>query len=168
MWGMTHARNVEITVRRATEADLPVLGRLGALLLRMHYAFDRDRFMAPADNTDEGYAWFLGTQLHESDVAVFVADHEGTVVGYVYAAIEPQSWKELREEAGFVHDLVVDDASRRSGVAKALMQVAQEWLRSRGMPRVVLGTATANVPARRLFESLGFRETMVELTRELA
>jgi ribosomal protein S18 acetylase RimI-like enzyme len=168
MGPMAHARNLEITVRRATEADLPVLGRLGALLMRKHYAFDRERFMAPGDNPEEGYAWFLGTQLHESDVAIFVADHEGTVLGYVYAAVEPQSWKDLREEAGFVHDLVVDDGSRRSGVARALMLVAQKWLRSRGMPRVVLGTATANVAARHLFASLGFRETMVEMTRELA
>jgi GNAT superfamily N-acetyltransferase len=100
-------------------------------------------------------------------VAIFVADHEGAVLGYVYAGIEPQSWKELREEAGFVHDIVVHDANRRSGVARALMQAALDWLRGRGMPRVVLWTATANTTARHLFDSLGFRHTMVEMTREL-
>jgi ribosomal protein S18 acetylase RimI-like enzyme len=155
------------TIRRAIDADLPALGRLGALLLRTHYAFDRDRFMAPGDDPEEGYAWFLGTQLRQSDVAIFVAERDGAVLGYVYTAIEPQSWKDLREEAGFIHDLVVDETHRRSGVASALTDAAMQWLRTRGMPRVILWTARANSPAQRLFDRLGFRETTIEMTREL-
>jgi len=155
------------TIRRATDADLPALGRMGALLLQTHYAYDRDRFMAPGDEPEEGYAWFLGTQLREPDVAVFVAEHDGAVLGYVYAGIEPQSWKELREEAGFIHDIVVEQPARRAGVANALMEAALHWLRSRGVPRVVLWTATQNLGARHLFERLGFRQTMVEMTCEL-
>ena len=34
------------------------------------------------------------------------------VVGYVYAGLEPQSWKELREACGFIHDVAVDEARR--------------------------------------------------------
>ncbi len=156
-----------IAIRRATKADLPALGRLGALLLRAHYQFDPLRFMAPGSNPEEGYAWFLGTQLREDDVAVFVAERQAAVIGYVYAGLEPQSWKELREACGFIHDVVVDESGRRSGVATALMEAAINWLRERGAPRVVLGTAQANGRAQRLFERLGFRRTMIEMTREL-
>src|SRR5205814_1004575 len=62
----------DLTIRRATQADLPALGVLGASLLRAHYAFDQQRFMAPRGDPEAGYAWFLGTQLKEDDVAVFV------------------------------------------------------------------------------------------------
>jgi GNAT superfamily N-acetyltransferase len=154
-------------VRRASRQDLPALGRLGAHLLYVHYRFDHDRFMAPGDATEAGYAWFLGTQLDESDVAVFVAEHDGDVVGYVYAGIEPQSWKELREPAGFIHDIVVEERGRRMGVALALMDAAVEWLRERGMPRVILWVAQPNAPAQQLFARFGFRRTMIEMTREL-
>ena len=65
-------------------------------------------------------------------------------VGYVYAGLEPQSWKELREAAGFVHDVVVTDDARRAGVATALMDAALAWLKSRGAPRVMLWTAEPN------------------------
>ncbi|SRR6266542_1458427 len=157
----------DFMIRRATDADLPALGRLGALLLRTHYAFDRDRFMAPGNDPEEGYAWFLGTQLRRPDVAVFVAERNGEVLGYVYAGIEPQSWKELREEAGFIHDVVVDEAGRRSGIARSLVEAAIDWLRARGMPRVLLGTASQNEGAQRLFDRLGFRRTMIEMTREI-
>jgi ribosomal protein S18 acetylase RimI-like enzyme len=156
-----------ITIRRATRADLAALGKLGALLLRTHYQFDPQRFMAPGSHPEEGYAWFLGTQLGDDDVVVFVAERQAEVVGYVYAALEPQSWKELREACGFIHDVVVDEGRRRSGVASALMEAAIDWLRERGAPRVVLGTAQKNDAAQRLFDRLGFRRTMVEMTREL-
>jgi ribosomal protein S18 acetylase RimI-like enzyme len=156
-----------LAIRPATRADLPALGRLGALLLLTHYEFDPARFMSPTGDADEGYAWFLGTQLREEDVVVLVAEQHGAVMGYVYAGLEPQSWKELREACGFIHDVVVDEGGRRSGVATALIDAAITWLRNRGAPRVMLWTAQRNDAAQRLFERLGFRRTMIEMTREL-
>jgi ribosomal protein S18 acetylase RimI-like enzyme len=157
-----------IHVRRATRADLPVLGRLGAHLMRLHAEFDRERFVAPGDNPEAGYAHFLGSQLTAHDGIVLVAERGGAVVGYVYAGIEPFSWKELREAAGFIHDIVVDLGERRSGVAGALMDAAIAWVREQDVSSVMLWTAAPNEGAQRLFERLGFRRTMIEMTRRVA
>jgi ribosomal protein S18 acetylase RimI-like enzyme len=154
-------------IRRAEQRDLEAVGRLGALLLRAHHDFDRLRFMAPRANTEEGYAWFLGTQLDREDVVVLVAERAGLTVGYVYAGVEPQSWKELREEAGFIHDVYVDEEARGGGVANALVDAAARWLADRGVPRIVLWTASQNEAGQRLFARLGFRHTMSEMTREI-
>jgi ribosomal protein S18 acetylase RimI-like enzyme len=135
--------------------------------MKTHYAFDKRRFMAPGANPAEGYSWFLGSQLHEKDVIVLVAERGGVVVGYVYAGLEPRSWKELREPAGFIHDVAVEESSRRTGVATALIEAAIQWLRAQGTPRVLLGAAEQNSAALSLFSRLGFRRTMVEMTREL-
>lgn len=156
-----------VHVRRATPADLPALGRLGAHLMRVHYAFDRRRFIAPTGNPEAGYAQFLGTQIDAADATVLVAERGGAIVGYVYAGIEPFSWKELREAAGFVHDIVVDAAERRTGVAGALMDAAIAWVEAQGVRSVMLWTAAPNDGAQRLFERLGFRRTMIEMTRDL-
>ena len=156
-----------MTIRLATSADLPALGRLGAQLMRVHYEFDPQRFMDPGTDSAEGYAWFLGTQLKDDDSVVFVAEDGDKVVGYVYAALEPISWKELRDACGFIHDIVVEERGRRRGVATALMDAAMAWLKERGAPRVVLGTAEQNEGAQRLFSRLGFRRTMVEMTKEI-
>ena len=157
----------EIVIRLAKESDSPSLGRLGALLLETHYAFDQKRFMAPHANLAEGYAWFLRSQLKEKDVVIFVAERTGAVVGYVYAGLEPQSWKELREMAGFIHDVIVEESSRRRGIAGLLLEAAIEWLRAHGAPRVMLWTAEHNPEAQHLFSRIGFRRTMIEMTREL-
>src|SRR5688572_20275997 len=162
----------EITIRRAEERDVPALGRLGAALMRTHYAFDEHRFLRPGEGAESGYARFLGSQLGASDTLVMVAeqaapDGGAEIVGHVYAGIEPLSWKELRDESGFVHDLVVAPAARHLGVGQRLLDSAIDWLREQGMPRVVLWTASSNDNARRLFERRGFRSTMVEMTLEL-
>ena len=73
---------------------------------------------------------------------------------------------ELRDKAGFVHDVVVDESARRGGVGSKLVEQAAEWLVQRGVPRVMLWTAEKNGPAQRLFDKLGFRRTMIEMTRE--
>ena len=154
-------------IRRATREDLPALGQLGAMLVRTHYEFDRDRFMAPRPHTDRGYASFLGSQLEDQEAVLFVAERDGEIIGYVYAGLEPANWKELREAAGFVHDVLVTERGRRLGVASALMRHAIDWLRGQGAPRVMLWTAAPNQAAQRLFERLGFRRTMIEMTLEL-
>jgi ribosomal protein S18 acetylase RimI-like enzyme len=156
-------------VRRATADDLPALGRLGALLIRTHYAFDNQRFMAPRGDPEQGYSRFLEHQLKDEDVVVFVAEVRDTaeVAGYVYAGLEPASWKELREASGFIHDVAVDPAARRGGVATALLEAAIDWLRNKGTPRVMLWTAERNDDAQKLFSRIGFRRTMVEMTLEL-
>jgi ribosomal protein S18 acetylase RimI-like enzyme len=157
----------DIVIRLAKDSDVPVLGRLGSSLLETHYRFDQDRFMAPRPDSAEGYAWFLQSQLKQPDVVVFVAERDGAVVGYVYAGLEPTSWKELRDMAGFIHDVVIEDSSRRLGIATLLVEAATEWLRAHGAPRVLLWTAERNPAAQELFHRLGFRRTMIEMTREL-
>jgi len=156
----------EILIRLATSEDLPALGRLGSMLVRLHHGFDAARFMAPARDAAEGYAWFLGTQLDQADAVVLVAEHDGKVIGYAYAGLEPMSWKELRGPAGFIHDVVVDEGAQDQGIGTGLLQAAAEWLEDHGAPRVMLWSAEGNPNAQRLFERLGFRRTMIEMTRE--
>jgi ribosomal protein S18 acetylase RimI-like enzyme len=154
-------------IRRAETRDLDALGRLGAMLMRTHYDFDPQRFLAPADGASRGYASFLGNVLRDPEGCIFVAERDGAIAGYVYAALEPLSWKELRGPSGFIHDVVVADEARNSGIGKRLMETAMDWLREHGAPRVILWTAAPNDTAQRLFRELGFRETMREMTKEL-
>jgi GNAT superfamily N-acetyltransferase len=156
-----------VVIRRAQLRDRPDLGRLGASLMRTHHVFDPHRFLPPGHDPESGYAAFLGSKLDESDALVLVAERDGAILGYVYAGIEPLSWKELRDEAGFVHDLVVSEEARGTGIGVQLLDAAIAWLRERKMPRVVLWTAVPNELARGVFERRGFRPTMVEMTLEL-
>ena len=154
-------------VRRATPADLALIGRLGALLVEEHYNFDPQRFLAARPGTPAGYASFMSTQLEDPDKAVLVADDNRDVVGYAYAAVEGYDYMALRGLAGVLQDVIVDPEHRGQGVGRLLLDATLEFFGSRGVPHVVLSTAERNDAAQRLFASMGFRRTMIEMTREL-
>lgn len=154
-----------------TSADLPAVGKLAAKLVAMHYGFDPKRFIH-LPHAEAGYARYFASQLDQDDVVLLVAEHEacasaGTrVCGYAYGRLEPISYDELREPCGKLHDVYVDERARSLGIGKALVNDVVARLSAKGAPRVLLLTAAQNESAQRLFRSLGFRTTMLEMTRE--
>jgi ribosomal protein S18 acetylase RimI-like enzyme len=155
-------------VRPARAADLEALGRMGASLMREHHAFDPLRFMAPDADPEGGYRWWLGKELRNRKAVVLVAeDDAGRVVGYVYGRVEERDWNMLLERCGGFHDLWVDPPARSKGVGALLAEALVQRFAQLGVPRVVLHAAAANAPAQRLFARLGWRPTMVEMTREV-
>lgn len=154
-------------IRAATSADLPRLGRLGALLVAEHHAFDAKRFLPMRDRMPADYAGFLLKQLRDADAIVLVADVHGDVIGYAYATVEGYDYMALRGPAGVLQDIIVDPEYRDRGVGKLLLESALAALAGRGVPRIVLSTAAQNQPAQRLFGRARFRPTMIEMTREV-
>ena len=152
------------TIRAATSADLPQIGTLAALLVQAHHEFDPQRFFAATGSTPQHYARFLGSQLDAADAVFLVAETDGRVIGYAYAALEGYDYMALRGPAGVIHDLVVDPTHRGHGVGRLLLDATVAQLTSRGAPRIVLFTAEKNHAAQRLFARLGFRPTMIEMT----
>jgi GNAT superfamily N-acetyltransferase len=155
-----------VTVRVATSGDRDILGHLGAALTRLHHADDPKRFIH-VEHPEAGYGRFLVSQLSNPNGVVMVAEQDGDVIGYVFAEVESTNWMELRGPCGIIHDVYVDEPARRVGAGHELLRAAIAWIRSKGRSQVVLLTKTRNEHARRLFTSLGFRSTMIEMTLDL-
>lgn len=150
-------------------ADLQAVGVLAGRLIRMHYAFDPARFLSPAD-PERGYARWFATQLDKEEVILLVAFTEAedeAIVGYVYARMEPRSYDDLLDACTKLHDIYVDERVRGRGIGEALLRETFRRALALGAPRVVLLTAAQNESAQRLFARVGFRKTMVEMTREI-
>ena len=62
-------------------------------------------------------------------------------------------------DAGYVAEIAVSPERRREGRASRLLAAAFERLRDEGCSRVTLSVHPDDAGARRLYESLGFRET---------
>lgn len=152
-----------ITIRPATASDQEQLGRFGGALMRQHHTADPRRFIQ-VEHPEAGYGRFLVSQLSNPNSLVLVAEHAGTVIGYVFADVESTNWMELRGPCGIVHDIYVDQAARRLGAGRELVSAAIAWIRSKGRSQVVLQTKTRNEHAQHLFTTLGFRPTMIEMT----
>jgi len=155
----------EPIIRPARRDELSAVARLAGKLVRMHHAFDAQRFFLP-DRVEEGYAWWFGREIDREDVVLLVAERAGALVGYAYGRMEERDWNQLLDACGALHDVWVEEGERRHGVARRLIEAAIAALRAKGAPRVVLHTAAANAGAQALFARLGFRATMIEMTRE--
>ena len=158
-----------ITVRAARREDLGAVATLAAALVREHHAFDPLRFMC-IEPLEEGYERFLQTQVDHEGVVLIVAvlrpGPDEAIVGYLLGSLEDRNWSDLRDACGKIHDVYVVASVRRRGVASHLVEEAVKRLTAMGVPRVVLMAAERNERARQLFSRLGFRPTMVEMTRE--
>jgi ribosomal protein S18 acetylase RimI-like enzyme len=154
----------DVRVRTMTTGDLGPVGLLARQLVRQHHQFDPDRFFLTPD-VEVGYRRWFTSQLGRPGVVLLVAELDQQVAGYLYASLEERDWAMLLDDHGALHDVYVDERFRRRGVARALVLAGVAALEQRGAPRVVLSSASQNREARALFASLGFRETMVEMTR---
>lgn len=138
---------------------------MGAALAELHHAFDAPRFMV-TDDMEAGYRGWLGKELKNPGAVVLVAELDGDLCGYAYGRLEDTDWNALLDKHGGFHDLWVDPPGRRQGAGRLLSGALVARLKALGAPRVVLMSAAQNLSAQRLFASLGFRPTMVEMTLE--
>ncbi len=141
------------------------MARLAGKLTRMHHAFDERRVFLP-DRVEEGYAWWFGREIDRDEVVLLVALRAGALVGYAYGRLEERDWNQLLDAHGALHDVWVEEEERRRGTAAQLVGAVIAALEAKGVPRIVLHAAADNAGAQALFARLGFRRTMVEMTRE--
>ncbi|MBH0130062.1 GNAT family acetyltransferase [Salinibacterium sp. NK8237] len=64
---------------------------------------------------------------------------------------------------GWVYYLAVADSSRESGVGRALMDAAEEWLHEQGAVKVQLMVRSTNKQATGFYEHLGYEDADVRV-----
>jgi ribosomal protein S18 acetylase RimI-like enzyme len=164
---MTTTKSITATIRPAQTSDIKTIGAMGGQLMALHHRWDPVRFIPPTEKTNAAYSHWLRRQLSKREVVIMVAAENSTILGYVYAAIEGYDYMALRGPAGVIHDIFVDPDRRCEGHGSALLQAAIMQLGRLGTDQIILSTASANEAGQRLFSSVGFRPTMIEMSRTL-
>ncbi len=137
-------------IRRAVEADLPVVVRLLAL---------EDEGVKRSDEASEPldprYADGLAAMTADPRNSFLVAEIRGRVVGaFQFTVIQQLSHRGGR--VGQIESVIVDPSVRSRGVGEAMMRWAIDEARRRGCFRVQLTTNKVRRRAHRFYERLGF------------
>ena len=124
-------------VRRATEADIPLMRRLW------------DEFSAEAHYTPYPPGPFDPVLVR--DHVALLAEDGGEVVGTLYANLSTPHF-------GYVFGVYTVPGARGRGVGRALMQAIARHLTEEGREYVVLSVDTPNQGAREFYARLGFED----------
>jgi ribosomal protein S18 acetylase RimI-like enzyme len=68
---------------------------------------------------------------------------------------------------GWVYDLTIDKTYRRRGHGRRAMELAEDLARRHKLTSMGLNVFTANEPARRLYQELGYRTTRDNVVAQL-
>lgn len=138
----------DMKIRTATPIDIPAM----AELLHQLFAIEADftpNFPLQAKGLD--------LLLTKGNGAIFVAEHNGQVVGM--CTVQLRISTAMGCEVGIVEDLVVDIEYRSRGFGSALLGKLEEWAVERGLPRLQLQADRDNHSALGFYRSHGWRNT---------
>jgi GNAT superfamily N-acetyltransferase len=132
-----------MTIREVEQTDAPAVARL---LAQLGY---------PAEEAAVGRR--LARLEASAADRLFVAELDGAVVGLAGIHVSPSV--EDDRDAAKVSAIVVEDAFRRRGVGRALLEAVEAEARARGCGLVFLTTAERREDAHEFYRSLGWEET---------
>ena len=155
------------SIRKATVDDFEAVARLNRQVQAWHAATYPGVFRPASADTLSAVAF--GDLLAAPQMTVLVALDAGDVVGYLTArrierADTPYTYG---RRVLYIDQTGVDEASRRTGCGRSLIDAALNVAKERGIDRVELDTWAANGDALAFFESAGFRAHNIRLSIDL-
>jgi ribosomal protein S18 acetylase RimI-like enzyme len=151
-----------MTIRPATADDVPGVLPLVAKLAALHEAWDPQRYDYKP-GVEQRYDRWLRSRTSDDRSVFLVAEREGRIVAFLIATVVETIPIYRREQTGYFHDMWVEPEYRNEGIARRMTMLAIEAFGKMGITQIRLETATANEPARKLFESCGFRISSIEM-----
>ncbi|MDO4806121.1 MAG: GNAT family N-acetyltransferase [Coriobacteriales bacterium] len=147
-------------IRRATQSDIPHIGKLLDQVLAVHHEGRPDLFRANARkyNDDE-----LAQILQDDSRPIFVAvEHVGdteTVLGYAFCIHQQHVGDNILTDVRtlYIDDLCVDQDARGRHVGSQLYDYVLEYARNSGCYNVTLNVWACNDGAMQFYERLGLK-----------
>ena len=152
-----------MTIYRANSSHIPGLIRLLYQVGDVHHRIRPDLFRSGAIKYTETD---LEALLAEESSPVFVAEEDGSVLGYCFCQLREYRDSTVltdRKEI-YIDDLCVEEACRGRGIARALYGYVTDWAKEIGCTYVTLNVWQGNENAMRFYEKMGMqtRSTTME------
>jgi ribosomal protein S18 acetylase RimI-like enzyme len=154
-----------ITMRRATEMDVPAILPLWNEMMSFHAALD-PRFQ-PAPGRDAHWSRMISTWIQDEDDCVLVAEVGGRIVGYIVGMMRENPPVLLPPCYGFVSDICVTPEWRQRGVGRRMFAALKEWFRQQGADHVELRVAHNNPTSQAFWRAVSCQDYMDSMWCEL-
>ena len=117
--------------------------------------FNQYRIFYDMPSAPEACKDFIQNRIEKEESVIFIAINEGgETTGFTQ--LYPSFCSVELKPILYLYDLYVAPHFRREGIGKALMQRSKEYAEQINADRLTLETATDNVIAQALYESIGY------------
>ena len=156
----------EISVRKATDADLDDIVRIWRQLMDEHAERD-PRFWGLLADAEEVYRKYKTDIIKGGEHVVFVAEIDSTAAGFISGQVlgRPPIFKV--DKVGRVNEIVVNKDHRGVGVGQALMERMAGEFKSWGLIYVDLMVDFDNDNARAFYKASGFIPRELHMIMEI-
>jgi len=113
--------------------------------------------------SQEDHAAILPDGLETAGHTLWIVEAGGEPVGFLWLAERDSGGRRVI----FIYDVEIDEAHRGKGYGRAAMELAEEQARAEGIGRIELNVFGGNEVARKLYLSLGYVETSVQMGKDL-
>ena len=146
-----------LSIRLASETDYGALGPVFAEAERYHREALPHIFRAPEGQFPPPS--LFRQWVSEAGSAVFVADDDGDLVGFVTVRKDGAPNEGILQPRNFavVDTLAVRSDQRRRGIGRSLMEAVHGWARERRLGHVSLNVWEFNEPAIDFYRTLGYQ-----------
>jgi ribosomal protein S18 acetylase RimI-like enzyme len=153
-------------IRPAVPGDVPAVLPMVAKICALHESWDPAKY-GFVEHPERMYARWLPSRADDPRAVFLVADAGDRLAAFLIGTVETEIPIYRLKEFGFIHDLWVEEEYRHEGVGRQLVMAAVQRFHELGVKQMRLDTADANEAARKLFQSCGFRTSVVEMLMEL-
>lgn len=152
-----------ITIRPLKPEEWQVFQKLNNEVFEDNAMYDPDLLTDYAFK-DVGINYYK-EQLNDPNAITFVAEEDGTAVGYI--AVTPRHFSYRKMKYAEIDNMGVSPSHRSKGVGSMLIEKVKEWAREKGFVRLFVSTYWGSEKARAFYKKNGGKEIDVSFDIDL-
>ena len=153
----------ETQIRPANALDLPAVITLWRDLQEINASYDPR--LALNSGAEAWFLSYLADNLANPNMAIYVAEHEGSIIGYTFGQIMRRPTLQSGD-CGYIADVCVQGSRRRQGIGRQLHSRLRAWFLAHGITAVEVQVVRANPASQAFWRKMGYNDFLRTLRSE--
>lgn len=162
---------MDLRIRKYRSSDRPSIVELMNDFGNYLVAVDSMKRIRCMPEFGEHFTQKMLANVEKSSGLVYVAEHEGRIIGFIGGVVLKQSKEDLLEtipsKAGRIIELFVDEQFRGQNIAATLMEKIERYFRQVGCDVCRVEVFEPNARAHRFYRKLGYRDRSIDMIKKL-
>lgn len=156
--------DLPLVIRVALPEDVVAISKMWLKFMQYNAVFDSSFEVKP--KVTARFAREIQDRLEDSNYRIAVAEIDNGLAGYCFSYVSRKPYFFKLGKFGFIGDLFVEEAFRRRGIGRILVDDAHAFFERRGAEQIELLVAAKNIDTIKFWEKLGYTKLLEWMYRK--